>query len=661
MNHSTNTNHQNTNNNQENTENIFTKLKTIPIAISVAVIYVILIIITLVLLYNQGSSTTTNSNSNNSSSDNSSDNSSLGFTIFATITFVLLLLACIIILLPNFKEIKDFLGQIQTVLYVILYTIFLILFFRLIPSDTLNSYAFIFTPLTLMGVFYFFYNALKTNYITKFNVNYERIKMIMLFFSFITTMVIYYSVDPGGYIQKNLGYSMFLSILLAIFSFLYLIIVLTLQTKTPMKGGSGFNFDFSHFNPYIWFINIAIIVFIVLLGLGINHFPGGFLSNIGISTAVIIFTMLILIIWGCILAVTYYPDITNKVLDDTKMNLFKKSMLLILGIVISGLIIAWLSSTIQNYTGGETSTVSLLLNIILAVVLLTFIYKIINVKQPAGSKPNTFIELVKSILFYIPCLFSDLFDSVMQFFIKEYNTTKASDFYYLLFTILVIFVYLIFMMMKGNFFLQGGKQLINQPINTDTMHNIATYHDLNGTSSSTSNTDENFNYQYGLSFWLFIDSMPPNNNPSYTKYTSLLNYGNKPNILYKADTNTLLVTMDSGRVFNLSRDLTYTNNNQTNDDNKNIIVYKKENYLLQKWNQIIINYNGGTLDIFMNGELVKTVVGIVPYMYLDALTVGTNDGIQGGVCNLLYFKKPLTATNIYYLYNTVKNKKLPTS
>ena len=89
------------------------------------------------------------------------------------------------------------------------------------------------------------------------------------------------------------------------------------------------------------------------------------------------------------------------------------------------------------------------------------------------------------------------------------------------------------------------------------------------------------------------------------------------------------------------------------------IIYKDTNYLLQKWNNIILNYNGGTLDVFYNGELVKSVNGIVPYMSLDALTIGSTNGIQGGICNLLYYKQPLTSTNIYYSYHTVKDKKVP--
>jgi hypothetical protein len=89
------------------------------------------------------------------------------------------------------------------------------------------------------------------------------------------------------------------------------------------------------------------------------------------------------------------------------------------------------------------------------------------------------------------------------------------------------------------------------------------------------------------------------------------------------------------------------------------IIYKKPNLLLQKWNNIIINYNGGTLDIFLNGELVKSAIEVVPFLTYDALTIGENNGLKGGICNVMYYNKSLTITNVYYLYHLQKNKTPP--
>jgi hypothetical protein len=194
--------------------------------------------------------------------------------------------------------------------------------------------------------------------------------------------------------------------------------------------------------------------------------------------------------------------------------------------------------------------------------------------------------------------------------------------------------------------LQNGKQLVNNPVYTDTIYQLGTYEELNGS--------DQFNYQFALSCWVFIDAVPPNSNPSYEKYTSLLNFGDKPNVLYNGKTNTLMVTMQQ-------KDLKSTTNNKLTDfdDNGNRILYVNDKFLLQKWNNIVINYNGGILDIFLNGELVKSDIGVVPYYTLDNLTIGEENGINGGICNVVYFNKALTSTNIYLLYNAVKNKTPP--
>jgi hypothetical protein len=126
-----------------------------------------------------------------------------------------------------------------------------------------------------------------------------------------------------------------------------------------------------------------------------------------------------------------------------------------------------------------------------------------------------------------------------------------------------------------------------------------------------------------------------------------LNYGGKPNILYKADTNSLMITMslaDQNHKQSPNKLFEY-------DDEGNRIIYTNNKFLLQKWNNIIINYNGGTLDVFLNGELVKSSIEVIPYMKFDILTAGTDGGINGGITNVIYFKNPLTMSNIYYVYN----------
>jgi hypothetical protein len=55
------------------------------------------------------------------------------------------------------------------------------------------------------------------------------------------------------------------------------------------------------------------------------------------------------------------------------------------------------------------------------------------------------------------------------------------------------------------------------------------------------------------------------------------------------------------------------------DNTRQRIIYKDSNYLLQKWNNIILNYNGGTLDVFFNGELVKSAIEVVPYIDNDTI------------------------------------------
>jgi hypothetical protein len=173
----------------------------------------------------------------------------------------------------------------------------------------------------------------------------------------------------------------------------------------------------------------------------------------------------------------------------------------------------------------------------------------------------------------------------------------------------------------------------------------------------TPSSSEHFTYRYALSSWIFLDANPPNTNTNYNKFVSLLSYGNKPNIMYRAVTNTLRIVMEYK---NLKEATEIEREDIQVDENGYRLIMEYDNMELQKWNNIIINNVGGTLDIFINGELVGTANNVIPYMNYDSLTCGTKDGVNGKICNVVYYKQPLNKDQINVIYTSSKDKNPPT-
>lgn len=178
------------------------------------------------------------------------------------------------------------------------------------------------------------------------------------------------------------------------------------------------------------------------------------------------------------------------------------------------------------------------------------------------------------------------------------------------------------------------KQLLDKAVYTDIQRTIGSFENLiQGIHS--------YNYRYAVSAWVFLHEQPPNERAANNRFTSIINYGGRPNILFKASENTLQIKMKDAM-------------------NKEKIIYQTDTLPLQKWNNLVINYTGGTLDIFINGELVASISNIVPYMSYSAITVGEENGVSGGACNIIYYSNPLSKRQIDLFYNTLKNKNPPT-
>ena len=183
--------------------------------------------------------------------------------------------------------------------------------------------------------------------------------------------------------------------------------------------------------------------------------------------------------------------------------------------------------------------------------------------------------------------------------------------------------------------IQTGKVLLRDPIYLKNKKYLGRHQEL-----KISGYDIQYNYNYAISAWFFIRAQPPNYGVSYRKYTTILDYGGKPNISYNGLDNALRITMNNGL-------------------NKKPIIYKIKDFPLQRWNNIVVNYDSGMLDVFMNSKLVASFKNVLPYMSIDNISVGDDDGIGGGVCNVLYFPRMMSKERISINYNILKNNNPP--
>ena len=89
----------------------------------------------------------------------------------------------------------------------------------------------------------------------------------------------------------------------------------------------------------------------------------------------------------------------------------------------------------------------------------------------------------------------------------------------------------------------------------------------------------------------------------------------------------------------------------------------------QSWNHLVISYNENTVDVFVNGNLDKSIPleqKVRPeYNIGDIIEVGEGDntvtkgGLHGAICNVVYYKTPLTTFQVSRDYNLNRYKNPP--
>ena len=147
-----------------------------------------------------------------------------------------------------------------------------------------------------------------------------------------------------------------------------------------------------------------------------------------------------------------------------------------------------------------------------------------------------------------------------------------------------------------------------------------------------------YKYSYSLSFYIYLIAAN-NSNLAYTKETNILNYANKPVILYDGRDNTLVIKSKTQN----ERGTVYET------------IHKTKNIKYQKWFPILINYDNNIIDVFIDGKLVGSKKNVPPYFNEESIIVGENNGIYGSIKDIHYYNKPTPMNNTDLLFDLTKN------
>ena len=288
-------------------------------------------------------------------------------------------------------------------------------------------------------------------------------------------------------------------------------------------------------------------------------------------------------------------------------------------------------------------------------VIMAVCYLIFKPYIEAGQKQGaaSVFSLIGSFIMYTPCALIDL----VEWFKHQYSITTSTTWILLGIEAIVICLGFILPKVITWALTRNGKHLLREPIYLNKQTVIGTHKDFYGnqkdnsgtyeigkvvkiTNESPEKTPPKHKYKYSISGWFWLNPQPPNTRASYTKYTNILEYGNKPVVEYNGLENSLRVRC------------------QIVDD-EYVTLFETDEIDFQTWNNIVINYDGANMDVFLNGELVGSRPGIAPYMTYENLVVGEDKGLEGGIANVIYYDKILQKSQISMAYKSLKNLPSP--
>jgi len=295
----------------------------------------------------------------------------------------------------------------------------------------------------------------------------------------------------------------------------------------------------------------------------------------------------------------------------------------------------------SQQTNSSLSHVYSVLSVLLMFVSLAIVFYFTGeyIKRLEG-----FPGLIMQMLFYIPCLLLQFVNYIK----KDISDTTNPVFYLFVIELVLILLYIYLPKIVKLLFMKKGIKLLPGNEFLDKSHVISGSEELKMEKNDQFDQTANYRRNYGISFWLYLNDQG-SNYKAYSKETNIFNYADgAPHVVYENN-----IDEEHGRN-NLV--VYYTNRDNKQEDKVKLNIAK------QKWNHIAFNYSSTFLDIFVNGKLAQSVPihnAEPKYTPYDNITIGDQNGLDGAICNITYYKAPLSKRNILNEYNLLAHKNPP--
>lgn len=367
----------------------------------------------------------------------------------------------------------------------------------------------------------------------------------------------------------------------------------------------------------------------------------------------------------------------NYVENSNKLYLFVAiffglSLVMYLSTSVTLYIVKWLFTLTTL-----TSSIMFVLNILIFVIAIGGLYMYLRGTSTfktlfSSTKMIVFMKLLEATILYIPCLVNDIIASMSN----TKTNTKNHVFIVFMIEVALIILNVVIPVVDKWVSKNIGNVLLDKPIYLNIDDNVSSSRQLYSDSvdntnkgyiiydtkelqkytlnekyglfnekygDSAKNMKGEFDNNYSLSFWFYINSQPLSGNRNVANNTRLIDLAKRPIVEYNTSENRLYIKVKSG----------------TTEANSVYTVTELNNIKLQKWNHIVVNYSSGFLDVFLDGVLVDSKKNVIPSGFSGPIVVGSENGINGRIANIAYYNQPLNKILIDNLYNSNKNNTIP--